>query len=124
MIKDNEVIMKDEDIVPRIVEKRRPVLIKFRSMNDILNRYGAWFDGHGNLCVANHRTADGHLAPSYFHYLGKTVEQLSHHSFPDWAIEREWQDMFEPNMALRAIASGKYSAEDMVELANKAVLVK
>lgn len=117
--------MKTEDqIVEKIVEKRRDCIIKFRSMADILNKYGAWFDGYGNLCCAKHRSADGHLAPSYFHYLGKSVEMKTHHSFPDWCIEREYQDLFEPNMALRMIASGTLSPERMVEIAEKAVIFK
>jgi hypothetical protein len=110
--------------VDNFMTKRRDIIIKFRSMADILNKYGAWFDGHGNLCVANHRTADGHLAPSYFHLLGKTVETKSHHSYPDWCIERQYDDLFYQNMALRHIASGKLSPERMIEVAQKSVLIK
>ncbi len=35
-----------------IISRRKDVLIKFRSMEDILNTYAAWFDGYGNLRVA------------------------------------------------------------------------
>ena len=121
---DDEVM--GEKTVDRIVEKRRDVLIKFRSMEDLITTTGAWFDGYGNLRVSSMRWNSGNdsLAPSYFHYLGKSVKFQTHHSFPDWCIEREWQDLFEPNMALRAIASGKLSPERMVEIAEKAVLVK
>lgn len=44
----------------------------------------------------------------------------SHHSFPDFCIEKEWDDLFAANMALRAIASGKYSFEDCKEMARQA----
>lgn len=112
-----------DDIVNRIVKKPREVLIKFKAMQDILDTEGAWFDHHGNLRVHDYygNRADS-LAPSYFHYLGKTTKQPSHHSYPRWAIEREWDDMFAPNMALRAIASGKLSPEDMLLVAKDAVI--
>ncbi len=116
--------MKDKDILVSIVSKRDNVLIKFKSMQDILNEQNAWFDGYGNLCVATDFTNKKQLAPSYFPYLGKTCKFVSGHSLPDWCIENEWQDLFRPNMALRAIASGKLSKEDMIEIANKNVLVK
>jgi hypothetical protein len=47
----------------------------------------------------------------------------SHHSFPDWVIEREWDDLFEANMALRMIASGQLSPERMIEAAKAATMV-
>ena len=116
--------MDDNTFISKVNEKRRDVLIKFRSMEEILNNNAAWFDYHGNLKVHDHYGCRvDHLSPAYFHYLGKTVKQLSHHSFPDWAIEREWDDLFAPNMALRAIASGNMSPEDMVELAKRSVLI-
>lgn len=93
-------------------------------MQDIFNENAAWFDGYGNLHVATHYGGQEHLAPSYFCYLGKTTKFVSGHSLPHWCIEREYQDMFRPNMALRAIASGKLDKEEMIDLANKNVLVK
>jgi hypothetical protein len=112
-----------KDTIDRIVEKRRPCLIRFKSMQEIINKHAAWFDGYGNLHVSGQRWNSGNdsLAPSYFHMLGKDVELLTHHSFPDWCIEHQWQDLFEPNMALRAIASGKLEPERAVEIAKKAV---
>lgn len=116
----------DDKTIETLVNKRRPCIIKFRSMQDILTKYGAWFDGYGNLHVSEQRFNSGmnHLTPSSFYLLGKSIEMQTHHSFPDWAIEREYQDLFEPNMALRAIASGKLSPERMIEIAEAAVLVK
>jgi len=103
--------MSDDQMINNLVSKRQDCIIKFRSMGDILNKYGAWFDGYGNLCVATNFEGNQHLAPSYFHLLGKSVEMKTHHSYPAWCIEREYQDLFEPNMALRAIASGTLSPE-------------
>lgn len=104
------------------VEKRRKVLIKFKSMQEILNQESAWFDQYGNLRVHDfYGNRVGHLTPSDFYRLGKTVEMLSHHSYPSWAIDREWDDMFYYSMALRSIASGKMSAEDMINLAKTSI---
>jgi len=114
----------NDTLIDRIITKRQKILIKFHSMNDILNKHGAWFDGYGNLCVSTYSVpGPTHLAPSYFHYLGKTVEALSHHSYPDWAIEAQWSDMFEQNMALRAIAQGTMDADRMRDIARKACIV-
>ncbi len=114
---------KPDTMIDRIVEKRRDIMVKFKSMNEILNKYGAWFDGYGNLCVSTYgQPGPTHLAPSYFHYLGKTIEMKSHHSFPDWCIEQQWSDLFEQNMALRAIANGNMDADRMREIAKKACI--
>lgn len=104
-----------------VVSKRRDVLIKFKSMDQILMEQGAWFDGHGNLCVHNYR---GHeqLTPSTFHYLGKMKLMKSHHSFPAWCIEREWDDLFAANMALRVIADDRTDTAYIKELARKSVI--
>jgi hypothetical protein len=113
----------ESNFIDHIAEKSHTVLIKFKTMNDILNKEAAWFDHHGNLRVHCHygdRTDS--LCPSYFRNLGKTVEYPSHHSFPSWCIEREWDDLFATNNVLRHIASGKIEPERMVELAKKAVL--
>lgn len=117
--------MDDKQIAGSFAQKRRKVLIKFRTIEEIINRNAAWFDQYGNLRVAedHHATRVTHLTPSSFRYLGKTVEMPSHHSYPSWAIENEWDDLFGPNMALRVIASGKLSQADMVALAKKAVLI-
>lgn len=110
----------------KIVEKVHDVQVKFKSMQDILNIPGTYFDGNGNLCASGYRTMleEGHLAPSYFSWLGKTVTLKSHHSFPRWCIESQYQDMFQANMALRAIAGGTLDKDEAVALAEKAVLVK
>jgi hypothetical protein len=127
-IKNTEVkpIEQDKKISGAFAQKSRDVIIKFKSMEDIISENGAWFDGYGNLHVARpygYPPGSDHLSPSYFHYLGKTKTCKSHHSFPDWCIDREWDDLFAANMALRVIASGKLSAEDAVNLAKKSVLV-
>lgn len=110
----------------KIVAKVRDVIIKFKRMEDIINDEAAWFDGHGNLHVHRPYNIHGdaqHLCPSYFHYLGKTKKFKSHHSFPTWTIENEYDDLFAPNIALRVLASGKLRPEEMVEFAKKAVLI-
>jgi hypothetical protein len=109
-------ILKDNNM------KRSEVLIKFKSMEEILMTESAWFDGHGNLCVQGIFQKE-HLAPNYFSKLGKLKKVPFGHSYPSWAIEAEYDDIFYPNMALRKIASGKYSPERNVELAKEAVIV-
>lgn len=112
--------LSERNLVDRIITKRRDILIKFRSMQDIMNEYPAWFDQYGNIHVADQLRGDRHLAPSFFQFLGKTVKMKSHHGFPDFCIDKGWDELFAPNMALRAIASGKYSKEDMMEMARQA----
>jgi hypothetical protein len=125
-VKKTEPIDEDKKISGAFAQKSRDVIIKFKRMEDIISENAAWFDGYGNLHVAKpygHPPGSDHLSPSYFHYLGKTKTCKSHHSFPDWCIENEWDDLFAPNMALRVIASGKLTPEDAVALAKKSVLI-
>lgn len=76
------------------------VLIKFKSMQEILLKDGGTFDHHGNLQIHGE-----HLAPSYFCKLGQLMEVPSHHSYPAWMIEKEYRDdAFGPHQALRHIA--------------------
>ena len=110
------------EIETGIVGKRRDILILFKSMQQILSTEQSWFDGHGNLCVYTYNGKE-QLAPAYFCYLGKQKAMKSHHSFPTWCIEREWDDLFAPNIALRAIAKGNMTLEEIGELARKSVLV-
>lgn len=88
--------------INKIVSKSRDVIIKFKPINEIINTHGAWFDGHGNLCVQyiGEKTS---LAPSYFHYLGKEIKAKSHHSYPDWCIDAQYDDIFAINIALKTI---------------------
>ena len=83
--------VKEEDptgLLDALITRRRPVMVRFKSMNEIMNKYGAWFDGYGNLCVTSQgRQEPSHITPSDFHYLRKTIEMQSHHSYPDWCID-------------------------------------
>lgn len=102
-------------------EKKRKFLIKFKSMTEILmSTQGAFFDGHGNLCVYKYGKVE-QLAPSYFSYLGTIKEIDNGHGFPNFVIEAEYEDCFWPNIALRQIASGKLDKEDHEELAKHLV---
>lgn len=99
------------------------VLIKFKTMAEILLTNGGTFDHHGNLQVMGET-----LAPSYFQYLGQLKEVPSHHSFKAWMIEKEYRDdAFGPHQALRFIAekSTDEFARDIAEegLRGKASLV-
>ena len=44
------------------------VLTTFYSMREVLKLHSCWFDKYGNLCSEH-----GHLAPSFFKYLGTRV---------------------------------------------------
>lgn len=99
------------------------VLIKFKTMAEILLSNGGTFDQHGNLQVMGET-----LAPSYFQYLGQLKEVASHHGFKAWMIEKEYRDdAFGPHQALRFIAekSTDEFARDVAEegLKGKASLV-
>ena len=114
-------IEKEEVRAP--FKKPLGVLIKFKSMSDILLNTNAYFDGHGNLTNNDMFGQRSHLAPTYFSYLGKTRKFEHECSFPHWVIEAEYWDIFEPNMALRIIASGKADKERCVEIAQKALVI-
>lgn len=43
-------------------------LVTFLKMEQVLKKYHCWFDRYGNLCSIH-----GHLAPSFFKYLGTRV---------------------------------------------------
>jgi hypothetical protein len=109
------------------LRKPRGVLIKFRTMEEILLSHPSWFDQHGNLHVETRgRSAvqSVHLAPIYFQYLGR-LKQFDHEvSFDSVFVEKEYMDLFEPNMALRFIASGKYNQEQCVQIAKEGVIVQ
>lgn len=109
--------------ITALVEKPRKVLVRFKSLQEIVNTTNHYFDQYGNLYASNYRGVFEHLAPCYFSHFGKQIELSSHHSFPDWAISKQWDDLFAPNLALRSIASGKMEPADAVELAKKAVIV-
>lgn len=111
-------------MIDKIVEKKRQVLIQFRTMQDILLKEQSWFDGHGNLCALGLHQEIETLSPAYFSYLGKLREIPSHHGFPRWCIEKEWDDLFAANSALRVIASGTLNPDEAIILAEKAVLIK
>lgn len=44
------------------------VLVEFYYMEELIDKYQCWFDRYGNLCSEH-----GHLAPSFFKYLGEKV---------------------------------------------------
>jgi len=113
----------DSQVLNSRLIKARPCLIKFKSMAEILMEGHAWFDGHGNLCKIGFLGEREHLAPIYFKHLGSMQEFKDSVSFPHWCIRQEYADIFEPNMALRLIASGKFTKEQMIEAAKKAVIV-
>lgn len=107
--------------------KNRQFIIKFKSMEEILLTENSWFDRYGNLCVAsdyNGRSGVETLAPIYFKSLGKMKKFPQETSFPRWCIESEYEDIFIPNQALRAIASGNLNKEEQIELAKEAVAVE
>ena len=113
----------DKGIMNSNMIKARPCLVKFKSMAEILMEGHAWFDEHGNLCKNGLFNQREHLSPAYFTYLGTMREFKGEVSFPYWCIRAEYTDLFHPNMALRLIASGKFTAEEMVQAAKKAVLI-
>lgn len=118
--------MKKKNKLP--AEKlRKPlgVLVKFKSMEDLLLNYPYWFDHHGNLWVSTMGNSHGsakHLAPAYFSWLGK-LKRFERETYVDSVfIEKEYADIFEPNMALRHIASGKFDKDDCVRIAKEGVI--
>jgi hypothetical protein len=120
----SEQLNKTDKIMLKSVEKSRPVLIHFKTMQEIFDTVqDAHYDGHGNLCAYNYFTRMVEkLTPSHFHLLGLRKECHSHHSYPGWAIKKEWGDIFEMNMALRYIASGKLDLEQAIDLAKRTTL--
>lgn len=117
----SEELTKTDKVMLKSVEKSRPVLIQFKTMQEIFDTVqGVHFDGYGNLCAYDTwLRAVNKLTPSHFYLLGLKQESRSHHSYPSWAIKKEWGDIFELNMALRYIASGKLSLEDAIDLAKR-----
>ena len=73
VFKSNASIKSGRDKVQieeiELPEGSRPqVLIKLKSMEQLLTEYDCWFDKHGNLCCEH-----GHTTPSNFHELGHEI---------------------------------------------------
>lgn len=105
---------------------KRTFLVKFKTMAEILLSENTWFDNYGNLCCAdsyNKREPESkkHLTPSSFRLLGKLTEIENYHDYPNWAIDKQYEDIFYPNIYLRQIAEGNMSPEDMVDMAKHAL---
>lgn len=120
------MLKKKTNLPAEKLRKPHGVLVKFKTMEDILLGNAYWFDNYGNLHVSKHGAclnSEVTLAPMYFCYLGKTRKFDKEVHFDSVFIEKEWADIFEPNNALRHIASGRFDKEDCVKIAREGVVI-
>lgn len=78
----------DSGIKTKVVEVESPisdefVLIRLKTMAEILFEYDAWFDKYGNLV-----TKHGHLSPVYFGHLGQEFSVKAGCGFT--MVESDW----------------------------------